>query len=391
VPKVHIWCVAPVFSLLDEPWRLLKAHTPKDFIVKVNETNRTLELQGDVLIELKSADTPERLVGAGLDLLALYEAALIPEIAWTQSLRPRLASPGRAGLVVAGGTPKGRNYFHRLYLDGQDPNKPDVWSLNEPMSANPLIDPMEVERMREEMPDRAFRQEVLGEFVDSAGGVFNRVRDSVVPERQRQGSVTIGIDFGLTTDFTVCVALDETGYVCALDRWNNTTWKTTVNRIISFIDQHGPVERVVPECTRADSAVVEELIDELDLRGIKVKVDPFKTTGPSKRNVIEKLAMAIEKRWISFPDLPILVNELETYEYTMTADGQPRYSAPKGSRYHDDCVMGLAFALYGVELAVKTKQYAYAAAVGCGPIDDGGWWSGPAQLPIDTSHYRERY
>lgn len=383
---MHIWCVAPTYALTDEPWRLLKTLTPKELITRTNETNRTLELQGDVLIELKSADTPERLVGADLDLLVLYEAALLPELAWTQSLRPRLASPGRAGLMIASGCPKGRNFFHRLFLDGQDPQKSDIWSMNEPMSANPLIDPAEVERMREELPDRAFRQEVLGEFVDSAGGVFHGVRDCIVPEHQRQGTVTIGIDWGIS-DYTVCLALDEYGYVCALERWNQRTWSETLSRIVKFIDMHGPVERVVPEATRADSFIVEELTNLITQRGMNVKVDPFKTTGTSKPRLIDALTNAIEKRYITFPDLPVLVNELELYEFTTTASGQPLYSAPKGSRYHDDCVMALAFALYGVELSAQPDEYAYAAALSYSLTP----WDSELGGRIDTRHYESWY
>jgi hypothetical protein len=393
VPKVHIWCVAPTYSLLDEPWRLLRTIAPKELVVRTNETSRTVELVGDVIIEFKSADTPERLVGAGLDLLVLYEAALIPELAWTQSLRPRLASPGRAGLMIGGGTPKGRNWWHRIYLDGQDPAKPDVWSLSQPTGANPLIDPAEVEAMRREMPDRAFRQEVLAEFLDDAGGVFRGVRECIVPARGRQGAVTIGIDWGFTQDFTVCLALDETGYVCALDRWNNATWRTTVNRVLEFIDQQSPVERVVVECTRADSAVVENLQDELHMRGNKVPVLPFKTAAANKRNLIESLAMALERRWIAYPELPVLINELELYSFVVGPNGEPRYSAPKGARYHDDCVMALALALHGVAESVAKQQYAYAAVVGFEDAFEAGssWWRAPRPLPVDTRHHTERY
>jgi len=84
----------------------------------------------------------------------------------------------------------------------------------------------------------------------------------------------------------------------------------------------------------------------MDKLGKSTKVMPFVTTGPSKRDLIDRLTLAIDKHEICFPDIPVLVNELEIYEFTTGPTQVTRYSAPAG--FHDDCVMSLALANWGV-------------------------------------------
>ena len=109
-----------------------------------------MELKNGALIEVKSADNPEALVAVGLDLLIITEAALVKQEAWEISLRPRLSSPGRLGMAIFNGTPKGKNWFYHLYLRGQDMNQPDWKSWNKPTLDNPYIDPAEIEKAKTE-------------------------------------------------------------------------------------------------------------------------------------------------------------------------------------------------------------------------------------------------
>ena len=72
-----------------------------------------------------------------------------------------------------------------------------------------------------------------------------------------------------------------------------------------------------------------------------MNVEGFQFTSPSKQQLLEGLAVAIQQGEVTYPD-GVLVSELETFEYTYTRTGV-RYSAPEG--LHDDCVCALALAL----------------------------------------------
>jgi hypothetical protein len=67
----------------------------------------------------------------------------------------------------------------------------------------------------------------------------------------------------------------------------------------------------------------------------------FTTTAQSKGPLIESLVLAIEKREVTLLNDPVLINELEAYERTVSKEtGRSKYSAPEGM--HDDVVISCA-------------------------------------------------
>jgi hypothetical protein len=69
--------------------------------------------------------------------------------------------------------------------------------------------------------------------------------------------------------------------------------------------------------------------------------------GKNKRALVEKLMVVLEQRLITFPkELDILLEELRAFTYETTDFGNIRYTAPDG--LHDDCVMSLALAVFGL-------------------------------------------
>jgi hypothetical protein len=67
-------------------------------------------------------------------------------------------------------------------------------------------------------------------------------------------------------------------------------------------------------------------------------------SGRSKQQLIEGLALAIERRQILYPDWDILLHELQLYQYELTKARNVVYSAPEGE--HDDTVTALALAVH---------------------------------------------
>ena len=72
----------------------------------------------------------------------------------------------------------------------------------------------------------------------------------------------------------------------------------------------------------------------------------FQTTAASKRKLIDDLVVAFESETISIYHDDHLINELESFAIEKTPAGNIRYGAPAG--LHDDMVMSLAIAWYGV-------------------------------------------
>lgn len=94
-PRQRIWYVAPTYRMAKQiMWKDLIEAIPRKWVVKINHSSLSIELVNGTLIELKGADDPDSLRGVGIDFLVLDEFQDISEEAWTQCLRPTLASTG---------------------------------------------------------------------------------------------------------------------------------------------------------------------------------------------------------------------------------------------------------------------------------------------------------
>jgi hypothetical protein len=134
-------------------------------------------------------------------------------------------------------------------------------------------------------------------------------------------------------DWTVCIALDAGGAVCRFERWQGP-WQATIPRIVGLVGQ-------TPALVDS-TGVGDPVLEELQTAG-RINYRGYKFSAPSKQQLMEGLAVAIQRREIRYPDGAI-VSELEAFEYAYTRTGV-RYSAPEGM--HDDCVTALALAVAG--------------------------------------------
>ena len=350
IPKVHAWLVAPTFPLASQMWRELKYFTPKALLdKKPNDSSMSIDWNAGARFEIRSADNPDNLVSVGLDFLGITEAGKIKAEAWTQSLQPCLASPGRAGRVVMNGTPKGCNWFHACYKKGQDPNDEEWASWNLPSTCNPDLTKKEFDRLKREQPDLYFRQEIMAEFISGGGVVFRNVDACALPDGlspKPNGEVVIGVDLGKHQDFTVITGMDTSHQVVYWERFNKIDWVWQQERILEAC-------RAFDNCACVIDAtgLGDPVYDALQSNGLDVT--PYKFTGPSKDSLIRGLGLAMDRREISYPQNPILMGELTDFTFDRTPQGNFTYSAPEGQ--FDDCVISLALANWGVTNCTKAE------------------------------------
>jgi hypothetical protein len=304
-------------------------------------------MPNDGFVQVKSAHDPDSLRGVGLDLVVLDEAAYMSEETWIEALRPTLSD--RKGRAVFLSTPNGRNYLYHLFLRGQG-DDPEWKSWQLPTSANPFIDPAEIERARAELPEMIFRTEYLAEFLESGAGVFRYVREVSTAQPQSEPDPThsyiAGVDFGRYGDFTVVSVIDaKTATQVYLDRFNEIGWEIQRARIKS-VCQRWRVQNAIMEA----NSIGEPNIELLERDGIPIM--RFQTTAASKPTLIERLVSAIERTAAGHSDgirllnYPVQIAELEAYQQERLELGGFRYSAPPGA--HDDTVIATALAWHGV-------------------------------------------
>jgi hypothetical protein len=166
---------SPTNKLMADAWREVRSRLAPVTINK-NEQEKRLELIGGVVIDFWSLDNPDSGRGRKYALVVIDEAAMIPLLGevWQQTIRPTLTDLQGSAWFLS--TPKGMNYFKRLFDLGQDPERSDWASWQMPTAANPHIAPEEIESARLDLTEGAFNQEYLAMFVSWEGSVFRSCR-----------------------------------------------------------------------------------------------------------------------------------------------------------------------------------------------------------------------
>lgn len=348
-PDSKGWVVAPTFELASRVFRVIvmvALQRIKHRVISYKQSERLLLIRnmagGVSEVRAKSADNPMSLLGEGLDWVIIDEAAqLRPEI-WNSYLSQRLLDRKGSALIIT--TPKGKGWVFDFYRRGQGLD-PDYESWNAPSAQNPLLDPAFIEAERKRIPERAFRTEYGGEFIEGEGSVFRNVRDCAkgeIEEPQHGRVYCGGLDLARVEDYTVLVIVDRDARVVCFDRFTRQDWAIQVNRVRALAKRYNNARMLVDSTGSG-----EPVFEHLRRAGCYVEGYPF--TTKSKADLISNLSLMLENRRLVLPKpevWPEAIEELEAFEYTTTDAGGVKMGAPYG--LHDDCVIALALAAWKV-------------------------------------------
>lgn len=345
-PNSMSWIVSPRYSQTMIMWRKVNKLIPKEYITDSSKGDFWIELENGSMVFAKSADNPDSLVGEGLDLCVLDEAARVKPEAWEVSLQPTLLDSDGDAILLS--TPKGKNWFYTEYLKGLNKDDfPEYQSFHFTSYDNPFLDPKLIDRKKKTMPWLMFKQEILAEFVDDGGEVFSGIDACIydcthtdpIPGRE----YVMGGDLAKYEDFTVLYVIDtETRKVVWFKRLPHMDWAPQKD-IIEYAHHKWNDAPLLIDATGVGDPIVE------DLEKRCIGVIPYKFSGNTlKKQVIEGLQVAFQNRDIFIPRDKVLLGELGAYSYErLPKSGLFRYGAPPG--FHDDCVTALALAVWGLE------------------------------------------
>ena len=286
--------------------------------------------------------------GKGADGVVVTEAAFIKDKIYYDVIRALVLD--RQGKIRLETTPWGHNYIYQLFLQGQNDKSGYYRSFHATVYDNTRLSKEEIERIKSEVPELTWRVEYLAEFLDDGAFLFpysvlqHVFDDYALPSYERGRRYVIGVDLAKKQDYTVITVLDVTKKpytVADFYRYQGKLYADIITHVNSLQAQyHAPVYL---DATGVGEAVAEQIRS----------CEPIVFTQRLKADVISNLALAIQRREILLPSsLTVLRDELRYFQAATLA-------APEGQ--HDDCVISLALALWGVR-EVQVEEVFVAAS-----------------------------
>ena len=371
MPRHVIWIIGPNYELASRPWDYVAEWIDLYFEgdkgpFRINRHDRIIEnTTTGAKLWLKSTDVPTSLLGKGLDLAILDEAARIDNGIWNGYIEPNLMDKEGRAFIIS--NPYGFNWFYDLYLKGLPENKgqnPGYMSFHFPTAIENSVGEIigtnnphaakveELKRIKKDIPKDVWTAEYLGEFREGSGVVFKgweKCIDRTIkmndPEDWFEDPINghlyfVGVDIAQLEDFTVITVLDRmTHRLVGFWRGNGYSWEYIKNKVKNISERFNIAQLTVDATGNAGDMFVENLMQS----GVNVNTQ-FKYTNKSKMMLIDKLSMFLERGGIKFPDIPQLVSELTSFTYKLTDSGNIKY----GSHKKDDCINSLALACWNL-------------------------------------------
>lgn len=349
-----IWWAAPTFRNAIAAWKEMNQLVQplvQHNLVRIWKDEMLIEFQSPSsksnlsagFVRVVSTQDPNNLRGEGLAGLVYDEAAYGSEYAFYDVISPMLADFENAWTLLIT-TPNGYNWYYREHQMGVN-GVEGYESFHYTSYDNPHINHKVLDNLRHTMTEKAFRQEILAEFVADALSVFPNVQGCIYhnPETEPLPShnYVMGIDWGSKHDFTAVSVMnaDERREVELL-RFNKVGFDYQLDRIRSLYDKWRP-NAVLAE----ENAMGMSIVQRMGETGLAVQ--PFKTSMQSKSMLVRKFALATETQAVGLLDHKEATDELLAYAETVTENGNRKYGAPKGG--HDDTVIARMLAWHALD------------------------------------------
>ena len=218
----YYWIVGPKYTNAEKEFRIIYQALVKKLKLggkikkayNVKQGDMMIELPWGTLLEVKSAQHQDTLLGEGLSGVIMSEAARHGSDTWEQYVRPALAD--RRGWAWFTSTPRGYNWFQGLWQLGQNREMhPSYQSWRLPSWENPIVypegrnDPEILEQEQNTSP-QWFAQEIAAEFTAFAGKIYPQFDPDVHVQRKEYNprhTQVWALDYGWANPF---VCLDVT-------------------------------------------------------------------------------------------------------------------------------------------------------------------------------------
>ena len=324
--------ISPIYKQCQKIFEEL-TNASHQIIKQANKADLTIKFINGSTLQFLSTDNYDSIRGYSFHYMVIDEASYVKENAINEAVIPTLSALGKKCLIIS--TPRSKNWFYNWYLRGKVSNH-DYISFEGISADNPFIDANFIESQRLSLPADIFKQEYEAVFSEATNDVFRNLdiiclqNEWNEPNSHRR--YYAGIDTAISNDYSVCAILDDQGETARIIRINGQS-----------LDEIGDTFKYYLKRYAVKSAYVEtngigQAMFEL-IRKANIKCSSFTTTNESKTRGVRKLIYDIEEGNITLPSKQLMAecyNELSSYTYKISANGNISFSHPQGM--HDDIV-----------------------------------------------------
>jgi len=330
--------ITPVYNQCKKIFNEL-TNAANSIITNQNKSDLTITFINGSTLQFLSTDNYNTIRGFSFNYMVLDEAAFIKQDAIEQAVMPTLTAIGKKCLIIS--TPKSKNWFYEYFLRGNTSNNVYI-SFKGISRDNPYVSKDFLIEQHRSLPRDIYYAEYLAEFTDAGNDVFTNldlvciVDEFGVPNRTER--YYIGVDTGITNDFTVCAIQSESGRIEKIIRTNGRTFEEIGKDIVLECSKWNVVGGFC-ETNGIGLAMFELLKPRIK------KLMPFTTTQDSKAEAVRKLIYDIQEGKVELPSkklMPECFNEMSSYTFKYAANGNISFTHPNGM--HDDIVDAIMLA-----------------------------------------------
>ena len=318
----------------------------QQIVKRFDRKNNEMFFYNGSFIKFRSADSGDNLRGATLDFIYIDEAAFMKVDFINEVLLPMVTRT--SGRVVMSSTFNGKIWFWDWYQRGlEEDNAEEIIAIKRTYLD---LDDENVNKtvlgIKKSMTKAQFDQEFLCRPV-AADALFSNIEDAIGIPKQPQSRIYIGMDIGVSYDYTVLTAMNQDYEVIGIDRFNlkeegmnSTEFKQRIKDFYLEYDKENKLSACYFEINN-NELLFEEITDDDKM----YKMIPFQTTANTKPEIIRNLIKLFEDKGICIPNNDNLVRELYDFKGKRNAiTGNMQFSNTDGK--HDDMVMSLAITAY---------------------------------------------
>lgn len=339
--------ISPTFQLGRKVYtEITKMLEGKGVIRKANASTLTIETIYGSTLQCFSVEAYTSIRGTTVSgILVMDECAYYPDLLpngeepFSNVIYPIIKA--RKPKVLCISTPRGkRGMYWQLYLRAVDKEK-GYREITSTIFDDSLVSESEINEIKRNISDIAFRQEFLVEFLDSSLTFFKGYQDCfsdfTFNEKEK---IHIGVDLAANgEDATVVTLINESMQV--KQYVIEGTLDVKYNKIANIINS-------VPNLVAAyleNNGVGTPMINEIKrLVRHRSKIYEWTTTNSSKEEIVSDMAVKIANKEIHFNnDDTGLFAELGSFIVKYTKSGRMQFEAQSGK--HDDKVLSACIAL----------------------------------------------